>query len=234
LPPELLPRRALAQAIDRQALCDKVLHGYCQAAAGILPPGILGHDPLMPTLSYDPEAAAALLAEAGHADGRGLPELELWVQERAEHEAVAYAIVEQLARIGLRVSVHPVPWTELLAAAANGGYDLLLIPWVADYPDPDNFLFPLLHGSQCDAKNYACYRNPLFDRLIEEARRARASSERLALYRRAEQLAIDDSPFVPLYYPTDAVVIRRGWSELVLHPTGWQEIPLEHLRWRGE
>jgi len=234
LPPEILPRRALAQAIDRQALCDEVLQGNCQPAAGILPPGIQGHDPMVQDLPHRPEAAAELLAEAGHPEGRGLGELGLWVQERVEQESVAYAIAGQLARVGLRVDVRPVPWAELLEVAVTGQYDLLLIPWTADYPDPDNFLFPLLHGSQCGVKNYACYQNPEFDRLVDAARTAGSDAERVELYQRAERLALQDAPFVPLYYPYDAVVLRTGWRGLTLHPMGWQEIPLELLSWRSE
>ncbi len=83
--------------------------------------------------------------------------------------------------------------------------------WVADYPDPENFLDLLLHSEAHDSR----YANPLYDDLLERARAVPDRESRLNLYREAEQLLMDDAGIIPLFHVKDYVMVRphvRGFG----------------------
>jgi oligopeptide transport system substrate-binding protein len=73
--------------------------------------------------------------------------------------------------------------------------------WAADYLDPQNFLSTLLHSQA--PENRTGYNNPQFDKLVDQADRETDPAKRLALYKEADQIVVNDAPWVPLYYPRD-------------------------------
>ncbi len=222
-------RSAVAAALDRDAICRDALSGNCETAKGVVPPGIPGHDASRPLPPRDKDRAMALLEKAGHPDGKNLPSFGLWYQDRPERRLVAEAVAAQLEEVGFSIDLKPMPWARLLEEVRMGRPDLLIIGWAADYPDPFNFLFPLLESSGCGPTNHACYRNADFDALLAKGKKEADTEVRLALYHEAESLALADLPIIPLYHDTQAILIRPDWKGLVLNPIGWGEIPLQSL-----
>ena len=78
--------------------------------------------------------------------------------------------------------------------------------WIADYPDPEDFLDLLFHSSS--ALNHTRYSNPEVDRLLEEARVELDAAGRLQTYRQAEELIVADAPWVPIAHSVDYVLTK--------------------------
>ncbi len=199
-------RRAVAMAIDRETISRDLLHGM-PPAQGLIPPGVMGHRPDFKGLPYDPAAARALLAEAGHPNGKGLPPLSIFYREQAPASRILVEGVQAQLRqnLGLEVAVRPMVWGALLAARNKRELPMIHNSWVGDYLDPQNFLSLLL--SSTTSQNWDGYKNPEFDRLCAEADASLDEAKRLALYQKAEDIVIQDAPRVPIYYGRDAILV---------------------------
>jgi peptide/nickel transport system substrate-binding protein/oligopeptide transport system substrate-binding protein len=86
-------------------------------------------------------------------------------------------------------------------ASRKGETDMILKEWFADYPDAENFLYPLLHtANRGVGGNISFYSNPNFDRIVDQARREQDDAARAALYRQADQIAFADAPMIFLFH----------------------------------
>jgi peptide/nickel transport system substrate-binding protein/oligopeptide transport system substrate-binding protein len=157
------------------------------------------------------------LAQAGYPDGL---RLELWrTAANAELSAVAQAIQSQLAGVGVRVELIERDASSQREAARKGETDMVILDWWADYPDADNFLYPLFYsGSAGPGGNYAFYRDAGTDSLILAARRTTDGDARARLYRRIDERVYRAAPWLYLWFPNDLWAHR---PEL----TGW-EVPV--------
>jgi len=213
-------RRALALAIDRSALVARILRGGQQVATTFTPPGLSGYAPA-PGQSFDPAAARSLLAAAGHADGAGLPEFELLYNTSEAHREIAEAVQEMWRReLGVRIRLVNQDLKSTLAARRTGNYDLLRSSWIADYQDPSAFLDTMRSDS---GNNDTGWSNPDYDAAIFAASRTLDPAARDALYAKAENLLLQESPIIPLYHYTHVFLIApsvRGWYPTLLdhHP----------------
>jgi len=196
-------RQAFAYALDKAALVRLALKGLNLPAHGILPPGIPGHDPNLVGLRYDPAKARALLAEAGYPNGKGLPELTLTFREQmADLRRLAEAAAEMYRRnLGVEVKLREMEWGVFLQERNRGTLPFYLLRWMADYLDPQNFLSLMLHTGA--PENVIGYSNPEFDRLCDQADALMDQQKRLRLYHRAEEIAVQDAPWIPLFYQRD-------------------------------
>lgn len=209
-------RKAIAMAVDVDALVRHLLEGRATRAYGIVPPGILGAQRL-PVYPYDPPQARRLLAEAGYPEGFTLEVpappggmLFHWYE----------ALQGMLREVGIHLRLRPTDRATFYSTRAAGGVPLYIGNWWAEFADPDNFLFPLFHSSQ--SGYYSCaYRNPRVDRLLEAARRAAGPAERARLYREAERLVVlEDVAAVPLWHLRQSAVVQPWVKGYAHHPTG--------------
>lgn len=195
-----LVRRAFNYAIDQETLVREVLRGRLMAGKGILPPGTYGYDPKYSPYPYDPQKAKALLAKAGYPGGKGLPVFQIWssVKSAAVEEEHA-AIKRYLDEVGIRVEFQYITnWPSFNQQAHEGKYSVFRYGWVADVPEPENFLYRLFHSAS--PNNLTRYRNQQVDRALSRARAEQNYLKRIELYRQAEHQIMEDSPIVPLNY----------------------------------
>jgi peptide/nickel transport system substrate-binding protein len=108
-------------------------------------------------------------------------------------------IAKQLADIGIRIQVEVMPKSLLLTQTANGDALFFRASWIADYPDPENFL-SVFYGENPAPPNYTRYRNKTYDLLYEKAIREPDVQQRINAYRLMDQMLIQDAPIVPLWY----------------------------------
>jgi peptide/nickel transport system substrate-binding protein/oligopeptide transport system substrate-binding protein len=182
------------------------MSGRGRRAAGVIPPSLAGADTSRLPYAYDVEKAKTLLREASYSEGT---ELELWHSQDATVSRLAQTIQSYLSVAGIRVKLVQRDGPSVREAARNGQTDLVLKDWWADYPDAENFLYPLLHSANVGAGgNVSFYSNPAYDRLVTRARRELNEATRLDLYRQADSLAFADAPMLFLFFSTDLLAVQ--------------------------
>ena len=215
-------RQALSRAIDRAALV-RLMSGHAEAADGVLPPALAGHDSQARELVFDIESARRLLAGAGVRSGYPLT-LTVSRAPRpylAEPRSVAERLRDDLVRAGLAVRLREVEtWTDQVAVTRAGDFDLALLGWQADTLEPNDFLTALLDSASIGTTNRSRYRSAEMDALLKRARLDAAPQARLGLYRHAQDLFQRDMPFVPLLHSSVFTAHRREVMGLVVGPTG--------------
>jgi oligopeptide transport system substrate-binding protein len=189
-------RQAFNYAVDKEAIVREITRMGSLPATGPLPPGMPGYDPDLRGYDYNPAKARRLLAEAGYPNKADFPVVQLWSVSKAESTKAELAAYQRyLAELGVQVDIHFAPdWPTYKAMLEQSKLPMFRLMWVADIPDPDNFLFPLLHSTS--PTNRTFYRNPRVDQLLEQARKEFDEAQRIALYRRVERLVMDDAPWI--------------------------------------
>ena len=191
-------------SLDRGRLIEETLDGNATFANGLLPPRLPGFNESLRGIPYDPEMARQLLAESQYAED--LPEIIFTAADYGSGPSslVQFMVDSWNENLGVEVRIDLVDPDAYFYDLENVGEHLYTSGWVADYPDPENFLDLLLHSEAHDAR----YINKEFDLLVEEARTKGGTEARLALYREAEQLLVDDAGIIPLYHVQDFVLVR--------------------------
>ncbi len=194
-----LVRKAVSLAIDRETICKVAYEGVRKPADSFIPPGVEGYEAgAFPYAKYDVEAAKKMLADAGYAEGKGLPALKLSFNSGAGHEDIMTIVQQNLAAIGIAAefdtSDGPTYWDK----AQNGQYQLGRSGWIADYPIIDNFVYSNLVSTSAD--NYSRYNSKAFDDAIYAARQIADTPARIAKYQEAVKIAGEDCPVVPITF----------------------------------
>ena len=219
-------RQALIYAIDRQAIVEEVTRGRFVPARGILPPGTLGYNPQLASYAYDPPRARELLAEAGYPNGQGLGTLTIWSSVKLEREH--QLIVQHLAAVGVQAEFKYVTeWPQFSRMLTNGQFPVFQYAWLADMPDPDNFLFKLFHSKS--PRNYTGYANAQLDALLVRARNEPDPLVRVELYRRAEQMVMNDAVVIPFFHSTYERVFQPYVKSIEVSGLGDPYIPLRKI-----
>jgi peptide/nickel transport system substrate-binding protein/oligopeptide transport system substrate-binding protein len=192
-------RRALNHAVNVPALVRVLASGEAVPAHGSVPPGLPGHA-ARPGYEYDPERARALLAEAGHPDGLSL---EIWQRESAEGNRVLEAVQGYLLAVGVKATLVRREWSAFKEAVNAGKVDAFFLDWIADYPEAENFLFPLFHSAnQGGGGNRARFEDATVDRLLDETSRMPDADARARAYAAIDSLVYAQAPWLYLYFPT--------------------------------
>ena len=217
-------RQALNYAVDMPTILATVIGGRGIQAAGSLPPGIVGYDSTRAPYAHDPARARQLLAEAGYS--KGFP-LKLWRTAREQYSRIAQAVQQQLGEVGITVEIMERDASSARAAARNGETDLFLTDWYADYPDPENFNYPLFYsGSKGAGGNYAYFSDPAIDSMILRARTTLDEQEKARLARDIDQRIFDAAPWIFCYFPVDWWARQptvKGWMiPLIFNGQRWQ------------
>ena len=197
-------RKALNMAVDVDQLIDVLTEGRAIRAAGAIPPSLGGFEERDP-YPYNPPRAREMIAEAGYADGFGI---EIWQRGSPEGNRLVEAVQGYLRQIGVEVRIVKREWSAFKEAVSQGRVDAFFLDWYADYPDAENFLFPLFHSSNVGGGgNRAFFRDDEVDELIERAQRVQDVSEGERLYALIDGLVYDAAPWIYLYFPTTFVVV---------------------------
>lgn len=213
-------RKAFNYAIDRDKLVTYTLQGDGKAGDyGIVPPGFKGYDyDSIRGYAYDRELAKKHMADAGYPNGNGFPEITLQLNSGGSRnvqlaEAVQSMLMETL---GITVKLEVMPFAQHLENLETGKTLFWRTAWLADYPDPENFL-NLLYGplvpDELSEKSYinsVRYQNPEFDKTFEQALASVDIKERYKYYRMADQIALDDAPYIPIYYDEFTRLLQRN------------------------
>lgn len=211
-------RRALALAIDRRAIVDHLTRAGEQPAFMLTPPQLYDHPPApaFPDAAFD--AARGLLAEAGHPGGKGLRRLKYIYNTDEGHRQIAQVLQETWRKqLGIHISIENQEFKVTINNRRLGNFDLARAGWVADFPDPINFLEIFDSDSN---NNDSHWTDPHYDDLLAQARAQSDPARREDLLRRAEQRLIDQMVIVPIYFYTAPYLVSPRLKGFDLNPVG--------------
>ncbi len=218
-------RRAIAMAIDREALVRLALDGYGSVAHYPIPTGFSGELEGDPPITYNPDAARTILKNHPALRDNTL-RLSTFNQPRMyfpDPGRVASLIRSDLEAIGLRVEIINRDFSSHLHRVRQGEFDLALLGWIADTPDSDNFLSTFFHSRSAEigsATNISLYKNEEMDTFLDRAARAPSIEARAQLHREAIRVWARDLPLIPLVHGEHIVVLKSDIDGYTLHPNG--------------
>jgi peptide/nickel transport system substrate-binding protein len=218
-------RRALAYAIDRDAIVEHLRRGLAVPATGMLPPLSWAAAAGLEDFDHNPDKARALLDEAGlsDADGDGpAPRFTLTLKvSNTEFNRLQSSVIQQdLGRVGIALDVRTYEFATLYADVLSGNFQLFTLQWTAGaLADPD-ILRRVFHSGQVPPAgfNRGRYSNPRVDALLDEASEAADQERRLALYGEVQRIIAADVPYISLWYKTNVAVAQRGIAGVHLTP----------------
>ena len=198
-------RQAFNYAVDRESLATVLLEGGVTPAKGIIPPGFPAYNLDLDGYRFDPELAQRLLSESKYSDGpENFPPITLTLPGSfgASPSTATMAVLAMWEEnLGIEMDILQTEWAIFLEDLHRRRFQMFGgIGWVADYLDPENFLDTQFHSDSSD--NHVNYSNPELDLLLERARTEQDQAERFRLYNRAEEIVVEDSPWVPLWHST--------------------------------
>jgi len=215
-------RQAIAHAINRQALIDAFYTDADVLAKGFQPPAIMGSNPNLPAIEYDPDKAKELLAQAGLPDGF---KTEFWYIPVIrgyfpDSKAIAEAMAVDLAKVGIEVELMTEDWGAYLEHRNEGKFPMWMLGWGSDNGDPDNFIGWHFVHPMGEPKAEDCYNNDELTQLLIDGAREPDTAKREQMYQRAEEIVHDDMPRVPIVWPAGKTFFRKNVQ-------GYEPIPFK-------
>ena len=223
-------RRALAMAIDRVNLVEKITKGGQIPAYAMTPPGTMGYFPES-SLQYDPERARKLLSDAGYPNGKDFPITEILYNTNEGHRKIAIAIQEMWKKnLNIDIQILNQEWKVYLDSESAGEYQISRAGWIGDYVDPNNFLDMFI----CEGgNNRTGWCNEEYDDLILKiAPATKSHKERLEIFQKAETMLLDDMPVIPIYTYTSIQLIDsavKNFDSNIMNHAYYKDIYLESL-----
>lgn len=202
-------RKAVQMAIDRQAILDALYGGRGQVENGIYPHGLYGFNSSLPEITYDPEEAKALLAEAGYANGF---EMQIAADSSASDATnQALEIIQaQLGEIGIQAEIQNMDESTWLATRNSGEMGSFMSTWTADYNDPDNFIYTFFGTPENTKLRSLNYSDTEVMERVQKARTIVDADERIAEYQALEEkIVTEDAAWVPMYSRTHSFAVSK-------------------------
>jgi peptide/nickel transport system substrate-binding protein len=214
----LAVRRAIAHALDRDAIIRYVLGGAARPASALLPPDHwAGARP--GNYEHDPIRARALLRAAGY-DEQHRPSIVYKTSSDPVRIRLATIIQQQLAEVGIDVELRSYDWGTFYGDIKAGRFQMFSLSWVGiKMPDIFKYVFHSRSLPPVGA-NRGRYISATADDLIEAAESAPTLAEQADYYHRLQAYLFEELPYVPLWYEDHVAVMRRGVSDYALVPDG--------------
>ncbi len=212
-------RRAFLWAVDREAIFEELAASGVKVAHGFMPPGLPGYDEDIEDVRYDPGAARALLDSTDFGK-LGDEQPTIFVAGSGDVGEIYRAIFTQWEdNLGVRIQYRAIgrAYFYQLPAVIEAGYNIYSYGWLADYPDPHNFLDVLFHTES--PHNDGKAGSEEIDELLEEARIA--GEDRLEQYREIERQMIEEAVAFPLYFGNDYILVSERVRSLSLDAQGF-------------
>jgi oligopeptide transport system substrate-binding protein len=208
--------------VNKERIVKLIMKGMNTKADGILPPGMPGYNEGLQGLSYDLDKAKSLIEASHYGLSANLPDIKITVSgEGGDIPEYLGAIVQDWEQnLGVKITVRQLQQEffsqpQTLKQELD---DIYVSGWIADYPDPQDFLDILFHGNaDYNAGNYS---NPEVDNLLDTAALEMDEARRLELYQKAEQILVDEAACLPLWFSTNYVLIKPYVKDYHLNGLG--------------
>ncbi len=191
-------RRALALAVDKQRIVDRITRANESIASHQVPPGV-AHYQSPRGLGHDPKAANRLLAEAGYPQGKGFPTFRFLYNTHKSHEKIAVELQTMWRdTLGITLEPQPIEVKVFYSEQNRLNYDLSRSSWVGDYNDANTFLDMFTSEN---VNNRTGWKNARYDKLIHDANAELDLNQRAGLLQAAETILVEEElPIIPLYF----------------------------------
>ena len=214
-------RQALNFAVDKREIASIVMGDLVEPADGILPPNFPGYDEGVRGYEYDPVKAKQLLEESKYGDDlENIPPITITTPGSfGANVSLDMEVILQMweRNLGITAEFQQTEYATFLKDLHKGRFQMFDIGWIADYPDPENFLDILFHSESTN--NHTHYSNPDVDELLIKARVETDTNARYALYNQAEQQILDDAPWVPLWFDGERkLLVKPNVHDYLLPP----------------
>ena len=217
-------RRAFCYAVDKERINRLISRDMVTTADGILPPGMPGYAESCQLSADSCEdsvgEAKELIAASKYGDVSNLPPITITVSGYGNSISnyLGAIIEEWRENLGVEVSVRQLEPEDFLYNLKQERGEMFMLGWVADYPDPHNFLDNLFYtGSE---NNIFGYSNLELDALLDEAAIEQDRATRLSMYQQAEQKVIDEAPCLPLSFGMNYILVKPYVTGYELNPLG--------------
>lgn len=220
-------RKALQMAIDRKTLLEKLFYGKGVIANGIMPVGLVGHNPNLEEITYDPAKAKELLAEAGYPNGFDMVISQ--VTDRPASLKMNEAIQSMFAQVGIKLEIQQMDSASWFATRKEGKLPSYYSDWSADFNDPDNFMYTFFYADNSVARSFNYNNKDASDKLVA-ARAMTVPEERYALYQELEKkIVIEDAAWIPLFSLDHLFVIQSKVKNFQVSWNGWSNMPYKNI-----
>ena len=208
-------RLAFNYAIDRHKIADFTIQGEGTAADYGMVPYVEAFEKdgynfkSIKGYTFDPVKAKEFMKSAGFPDGKGFPKVTLQINSGGGDRNILVAeVIQKMLKenLNIDIEINTVPLSEHSDQIISGKTDMFRLAWIADYPDPVSFL-TMFYGKHVPASsteksfiNYFRFKNARFDSLYEASLKEPDLAKRYDLLSQAEQIALDEAPFMPVFY----------------------------------
>ncbi len=202
-------RRAIAQAIDREAIVHYLMDGSARLASALLPPDHWAGNADLPLIAYDPQAARAALRAAGFTPDNPL-RLHYKTSTDPFRVRLATVLQSQLREVGIEVDLLSYDWGTFYGDIKAGNFQMFSLSWVG-IKTPDIFHY-VFHSDAVPPRgaNRGRFRDARTDALIEQATAASTLEAQAKLYRQLQARLLELLPYVPLWYEDHVLAAREG------------------------
>ncbi len=213
-------RQAFCQSINKDKIIKIILKDTVRNAVGIIPPGMPGYNADLTGYDFNIEKARELISESKYADLSHFPAITMTVAGQGNYlqEDLAAIIQEWQNNLGIKITVRQLE-TDIFLYRLNEEIDeMFYMGWIADYPDPQDFLEYLLKtGSYYNAGKYS---NKDVDALLQTAAVEQDAAKRMAMYQQAEQIIMQDAPLIPLTNGINHYLVKPYVKNYRINATG--------------
>jgi len=237
-------RLAFNYAIDRQKIANFTIQGEGTSADyGMVPyveafekdgydfKGLNGYN-------FDPTKAKELLKQAGYPEGKGFPKITLQINSGGGDRNILVAeVVQKMLKenLNIDININTVPFAEHIEQIAAGKSDMFRFAWIADYPDPETFL-TLFYGKHVPTNpseksfiNMFSFKNARFDSIFAASFVEPDKAKRYALLSKAEQIVLDEAPFMPIFYDDNYRLEQLNVRNFPENPMNYMDLSVVYL-----
>lgn len=219
---DVMVRQAFAMAIDKEWLAHDVFADLLIPAQGVLPVGMPGYRPNLKGLSFDPARALQILSQSKYGGASGLPRIKITISSTGTVPSVMIQSIVQMWKdnLGVEVTIESIDYVTFLDQIKKGQFQMAAFGWIADYPDPEDFIDLKFHSQRSRANNEVGYASQIVDQLIEQARQEKDPQKRMKLYQQAEDVIIQEVPWIVLFHSKEAILVKPYVQNFFPTPMG--------------
>jgi ABC-type transport system substrate-binding protein len=188
-----------------------------------------GYDPMRNLYPSSQAQASKLLSESGYPKGRNLPNLEIWSNTKSEAAQRELSEVQsQLKEVGIPATLRfETNWPNFELMLRSNKAPMFVLALYADFPDPDSLLYNLFHSKS--KNNLVAYSRPEVDQFLDKARTERDYLKRMEMYRKIEEMILDDAPIVPMINHLFQMAYQPYVRGVEINALGGPYIPMKKI-----